>query len=98
LWIGRREAPNQLLMRDPSLLHKEAKDYCHYPGGHPEGYPDGLKNFLRNVYRYIAEGKNPNQDPCDFPTFLDGHHEILIVEAVLKSAKEGKCVEINYAL
>jgi predicted dehydrogenase len=96
LWIGRREAPNQVLMRDPSLLHKEAKDYCHYPGGHPEGYPDGLKNFLRNVYRYIAEGKDPRKDPCDFPTFKDGHYEILMVEAVLKSAREKRWVEINY--
>lgn len=98
LWIGRREGANLILMRDPSLLTPKAKDYCHYPGGHPEGYPDGLKNFVRNVYRYIAEGKDPRRDPCDFPTFLDGHNEIVMVEAVLQSAKENKWVALNYDL
>ena len=96
LWIGRREAANQVLMRDPSLLSDAAKDYCHFPGGHPEGYPDGLKNFVRNVYRFIASGKKPGRGREDFSTFVDGHNEIAMVEAVLQSAKSKKWTTVRY--
>ena len=53
LWIGRRDEPNQTLIKDPALLGKEAARYAHYPGGHPEGYPDGPKNLFANVYAHI---------------------------------------------
>ncbi len=96
LWIGRREGPNEVLMRDPSLLSDAAKRYCHFPGGHPEGYPDGLKNFVRNVYTYILEGKDPSKDKPDFSTFQDGHDEIAIVEAVLESHRTKQWVKVKY--
>ena len=54
LWIGRRDGPNEVLMKDPSLLYPEAREYAHYPGGHNEAYPDGPKNLFRNVYGFIA--------------------------------------------
>lgn len=95
LWIGYREKPNEILMRDPSLLDRSAKGYASYPGGHPEGYPDGLKNFVRNVYRFISEGKDPSMDgEPDFSTFIDGHNEILICEAILESSKTQKWVDV----
>jgi len=96
IWIGYREKANEVLMRDPSLLMPKAKAYCHYPGGHPEGYPDGLRNFVGVVYQYIAEGRNPRKDPPPFSTFVDGHHEILMVEAVLASHKQKAWVKIKY--
>ncbi|HEY6906010.1 MAG TPA: hypothetical protein VI230_00995, partial [Ignavibacteriaceae bacterium] len=61
---------------------------------HPEGYPDGLKNLFMRVYNYIKEGKNPHKDGTDFPTFEDGHWENQIVEAVLKSNKEQRWVDL----
>ena len=42
------------MMKDPSLLYPEAREYAHYPGGHNEAYPDGPKNLFRNVYGFIA--------------------------------------------
>lgn len=96
LWIGRREGPNEVLMRDPSLLSDAAKRYCHFPGGHPEGYPDGLKNFVRNVYTYIRDGKDPSKDKPDFSTFQDGHDEIAIVEAVIESHRTKQWVKVKY--
>ena len=71
--------PNELLMKDPSLLSESARAYAHYPGGHPEAYPDGLKNFLLRVYSYIAGASKE----VDFSTFQDGHDELAICEAVL---------------
>ncbi len=87
LWTGSREAANEILMKDPSLLDEKVRRYAHYPGGHPEGYPDGPMNLFANVYDFIRAGKDPRRDPTDFPTFADGHRENLIVEAVLASAK-----------
>jgi predicted dehydrogenase len=92
LWIGRRDAANAVLLKDPSLLHPAAREYAHYPGGHNEAYPDGPKNLFRNVYGFIA-GQRPGGD---FATFVDGHNEIAICEAVLKSSRERRWVDVEY--
>jgi predicted dehydrogenase len=55
LWLGHRGAPNEVLPKDPALLHPEAQPYAHYPGGHGEAYPDGITNLFRNVYRFILD-------------------------------------------
>lgn len=92
LWVGRRDGPNQTIMKDPSLLYPEARQYAHYPGGHNEAYPDGPKNLFRNVYGFIA-GTRPGGD---FATFVDGHNEIAICAAVLKSGREKQWVNVEY--
>ncbi len=94
MWIGYRDKPNEILIKDPSLLSEEARKFAHYPGGHPEGYPDGLKNLFMSVYDFIREGKDPMKNKPDFPTFNDGHLENRIVQAILKSSKEQKWVEV----
>ncbi|MDZ4159168.1 MAG: Gfo/Idh/MocA family oxidoreductase, partial [Anaerolineaceae bacterium] len=53
LWIGHRERPNELLLKDPALLAPEARQYVSYPGGHNEGFPDTFKQTYASVYRYI---------------------------------------------
>ncbi len=92
LWVGHRDGPNQTIMKDPSLLYPEARQYAHYPGGHNEAYPDGPKNLFRNVYGFIA-GTRPGGD---FATFVDGHNEIAICDAVLKSGREKQWVNVEY--
>ena len=92
LWIGHRDRPNEVMMKDPSLLYPEAREYAHYPGGHNEAYPDGPKNLFRNVYGFIAG----NRKGGDFATFLDGHNEIAICDAVLKSGKTKQWVDVEY--
>jgi predicted dehydrogenase len=92
MWIGYREKPNELLMKDPSLLSPRARAYAHYPGGHPEAYPDGLKNFLLRVYSYIG-GLSKE---ADFSTFQDGHDELAICEAVLASSRTRQWETVKY--
>ncbi len=92
LWVGRRDGPNQVIMKDPSLLYAEAREYAHYPGGHNEAYPDGPKNLFRNVYGFIAGERKGG----DFATFVDGHNEIAICDAVLKSGQEKQWVTVEY--
>jgi predicted dehydrogenase len=94
MWLGYREKANEILMKDPSLLHEAAREYAHYPGGHTEGYPDGPKNLFRNVYRAVEKGPMPEQP--DWSTFEDGHKEVAICEAVLASHKSQSWVEVSY--
>ena len=93
LWIGHRDGPNELLMKDPSLLTPEAHQFTGYPGGHNEGFPDTFKQLYHAVYRYIQAGDFTT--PPDFPTFADGHEEILLCEAIERSAKEQRWVEVE---
>ena len=94
MWIGYRDKANEVLTKDPALLHESAREYAHYPGGHPEAYPDGPKNLFRNVYRAVAQGQMPS-DP-DWSTFEDGHKEVAICEAVLNSHKNQQWTDVDY--
>jgi predicted dehydrogenase len=95
LWVGHRDRPNEILIKDPALLDADARRYAHYPGGHPEGYPDGPRNLFGNLYRYIRDGRKPGRDAADFPTFEDGHAEVAIVEAVLRSHERRAWVDVG---
>ncbi|HTX99803.1 MAG TPA: Gfo/Idh/MocA family oxidoreductase [Bacteroidota bacterium] len=85
LWVGHRDQPNEVLIKDPSLLSDAAKSYAHYPGGHPEGYPDGPKNLFLRFYDAVRNNERFSAEEAEFPTFEDGHRENLIVDAVLES-------------
>ena len=87
LWIGRRNAPNEYLAKDPGLMGDLARSFTHYPGGHAEGYPDSFKMLFKCFYDYIAAG-DFSAKPF-FPTFADGHREILLCEAILQSHEAG---------
>lgn len=93
LWIGHRDRPNEQLLKDPSLLTPEARQVASYPGGHAEGFPDTFKQLYRAVYRYI-QADNFDAAP-DFPTFQDGHRALRVGEAVLRSAREGRWVNVS---
>lgn len=92
LWVGQRSGPNQVIMKDPSLLAPEARTIVSYPGGHNEGFPDTFKQLSKKVYDYIRTG-DFSQKP-EFPTFADGHYEMVLLEAIERSAKEQRWVTI----
>ncbi|HVO56591.1 MAG TPA: Gfo/Idh/MocA family oxidoreductase [Dongiaceae bacterium] len=85
LWIGRRNEANGSLIKDPSLLAPSARKFAAYPGGHAEGYPDTFVQLFRAYYEYLDAG-NFNA-PKPFPTFETGHDELLLCEAIQKSAE-----------
>ncbi|PMP81429.1 MAG: dehydrogenase, partial [Roseiflexus castenholzii] len=64
-----------------------------YPGGHAEGFPDTFKQLYKAVYRAVAAGAPPAAP--DYPTFADGHEELLLGEAILRSAREERWVTID---
>ncbi len=92
LWIGRRDGPNGIVPKDPSLIHAEVRGVASYPGGHAEGYPDTFKQLFNTVYAYIAAGDY--RAPAGFATFEDGHREIVICDAIQHSAQEGRWVTV----
>lgn len=91
LWIGHRDRPNESLIRDPALLGASASAVTNYPGGHNEGFPDTFKQLFRSFYGYIAAGDFATPPP--FPTFADGHREILLCEAILQSHRQRRWVD-----
>jgi len=93
LWIGHRGRPNELLPRDASLMNAEGSRAAFLPGGHIEGFADTFRALYAAVYRSVAAGK-PGEG---YPTFADGHDEMLVCEAVARSAKEGRWVDVERA-
>ncbi len=92
LWIGRRDGPNQSLLRDPALVADMPRGYINYPGGHNEGFPDAFKQCFRSLYEYIAAGDFAAKPM--YPTFEEGHREVVLCEAILESHRQQKWVTL----
>jgi predicted dehydrogenase len=93
MWIGRRGKANESLIRDPSVLSELARRFCTYPGGHNEGFPDAFKNCFRAFYEYIAA--SDFAAPPLHPTFADGHHSIVLCDAILQSHREQRWITVH---
>ena len=94
LWLGHRGRPNEILLRDPALLNEDARAATSLPGGHAEGFADTFKALYAAVYRAVAEGK-PGEG---YPTFADGHDEMLVCDAVARSSRERRWVDVERAV
>lgn len=93
MWIGRRDGPNEIIAKDPALMRADGRSVAGYPGGHAEGYPDTFKQLFNAVYHYIAQGDFTA--PAPFPTFDDGHAEIVLCDAIQRSANERRWVTLD---
>jgi len=92
MWIGHRNKPNERLDKDPGLASEKVRPFIGYPGGHNEGYPDSFKQCFRAFYSFIAD-KDMKAQP-QFATFAEGHHEVALCEAILKSHRQQKWVKV----
>jgi len=90
LWIGQRNAPNSLIVKDPSLLYPKAAAYADLPGGHSEGYDDTHKQVFKHFYAKVADASAP----VDYPTFEDGLAGMQLLEKVLESSKKNGWVTV----
>ena len=91
LWIGHRGKPNEILLRDPAILNQQGRAAASLPGGHAEGFADTFKALYAAVYAAIAAGK----PAAGYPTFADGHDEMLVCDAVARSAREQRWIEVK---
>jgi predicted dehydrogenase len=81
LWIGNRNTPNQLILKDPSLLYPAAAAYADLPGGHSEGYDDTHKQCFRRFYAHVAD----RSAKAEYPTFAEGLRGMQLLDKVIES-------------
>lgn len=91
LWIGHSDRPSELLPRDPNLLNAEGKAASFVPGGHVEGYADTFRALYGAVYAAVEAGR----PGTNYPTFADGHDMMLVMDAIARSAGEGRWVHVE---
>jgi predicted dehydrogenase len=84
LWIGQRNSPNQIMVKDPALLYPQAAAYADLPGGHSEGYDDTHKQVFKRFYARVADPSAP----VEYPTFEDGLLGMKLLEKVAESSKK----------
>lgn len=93
MFVGHRDTANQTVMRDFTLMNAAGVAAASLPPGHVEGFADSFFNFFRAVYADVAAGKRGPDST--WATFEDGHYEMKFCDAVLKSAKEGRWVDLD---
>lgn len=90
LWVGHRDSGNSIFVKDPSLLIGKARGFADLPGGHSEGYDDTFKQVFRRFYASINA-----PDSIEYPQFVDGLRQMVILDAVLESSRDRKWVEVR---
>ena len=92
-WIGHRDTPNEILIRNPAMLGEAGRAAAALPGGHVEGFFDTFCAHFRAVYTDVVAGA-VSSGP-GYPTFADGHDEMLVGDAIAASAREGRWVDVD---
>ena len=92
MWIGHRDRPNEILIRNPALMGASGQAAAALPAGHVEGFADTFRALFRAIYADVAAG-GPSDRPL-YPTFADGHDEMLVNDAVAASARDGRWTDV----
>jgi predicted dehydrogenase len=90
LWIGHRNEPNQIIIKDGSLFYPAAAKFADLPGGHSEGYDDSHKQLFKRFYARVADPSTP----IDYPTFEDGLRGMILLSKVAESAAKQAWVNV----
>jgi predicted dehydrogenase len=90
LWLGQRNSPNQVIVKDPSLMMDKARSYADLPGGHSEGYDDTFKQVFRRFYRTVED----RSAPAEYAQFIDGLRGMQLLEKVLESSSKRTWVDV----
>jgi predicted dehydrogenase len=93
LWLGHRDRPNELLLRNPALMGPAGRTAAALPGGHVEGFGDTFGALFRAIYTDVQAGR-PNPAP-PYATFAAGHDEMLVNDAIARSAREERWVDVE---
>jgi predicted dehydrogenase len=96
LWIGHRERPNEILLRNPALMSTHGRLASALPGGHVEGFADTFAAHFRSVYSDVVAGRM-SERPL-YATFADGHDEMLVGDAIADSARSGRWTSVDRSI
>ena len=95
LWLGHRDRPNEILLRNPALMGPAGRAASALPAGHIEGFGDTFGALFRAIYKDIVAGRPADRPP--YATFADGHDEMLVNDAIAESAAAGRWVDVDRA-
>ena len=93
IWLGHRDRATEILLKNPALMGPSGRAASVLPAGHVEGFGDTFGAHFRAVYADVLAGA-PSVHPT-YPTFADGHDEMLVDDAIAQSAREGRWVEVD---
>ena len=93
LWLGHRDRPNEILLRNPALMGTHGRAAATLPGGHVEGFADTHAAHYRAVYADVLAGR-PSPDPV-YATFAAGHRAMLVGDAIARSSKTGRWTAVD---
>lgn len=91
LHFGNRDGANEVAVRATPAFGAGAAGFMDYPPGHVEGFPDTFKMLFRNVYSTIASGGKGERL---FANAEDGHAEVAVCEAIMKSHQAKTWVKV----
>jgi predicted dehydrogenase len=92
LFLGHRDRPNEILLRNPALMGAAGRVASALPGGHVEGFGDTFGALFRAIYTDVLAGQPATNPP--YATFADGHDEMLVNDAIARSAAESRWVDV----
>ena len=62
MWIGHRDRPNEILIRNPALMGPAGQAAAALPAGHVEGFADTFRALFRAIYADVGDG-GPSEQP-----------------------------------
>ena len=89
LHFGNRDGANETAVRATPAFGDGAAGFMDYPPGHVEGFPDSFKMNFRAIYSAIT-----GTDHGLFATAADGHQEVAVCEAIIRSNKAQTWVKV----
>lgn len=92
LHFGNRDGANETAVRATPAFGDGAAGFMDYPPGHVEGFPDTFKMNFRAIYETMAGLRG---QPHLFATASDGHQEVAVCEAILRSNEARGWVEVG---
>ena len=85
LWVGSRDQPNQVMIKDPPVMIPCVHSYAHLPAGHQEGCADAFQNVIADIYRWIRAGTECRPDEGTTCSIAEATHTLHVVVAILRS-------------
>lgn len=95
LWLGHRNAPNQIFFESPILQAEATRRYAKLPSGHPMGYMDAMLNLFSDFYGAIALRQANQKVAYRYPDFEAGHAEMRVLEAAIASRQSGTWAKVD---
>jgi predicted dehydrogenase len=91
LRFGNRDGANETVVRATPAFGDGAAGFMDYPPGHVEGFPDTFKMNFRAIYAAIG---GASATPPLFATAEDGHEEVAVCEAIMRSHQRQAWAEV----